>query len=180
MKRCISLVVLAVLVFGTGACNQDARAAPQAGDSQAVGSLQLALTGQDGRMQRYRLRSATFDIQGTRYTDYQSVSTSASSESDIDSASLRVRLFEGAYYVSLRPEDWYLERMTEDGPERVAQAVLLTAQSQYAYITPGATAQVAFQFGVDGELIDFYGGNLQIDIAIENAPDAGATAGNGG
>lgn len=144
----------------------------QSGDDK-VGTLQLSLTGTDSKNQQYRLREATFPISGTRYDTNQSVYTSVSSEDDPDSPTLSARLIYGYYYVSPPSDGWYLERITENGPERVEHAVVLTTASQYAYVQQGATTQLAFQFGVDGELIDFIGGTLEISIGIQNAPDAG-------
>lgn len=149
------------------------------GNDGETGTLALSLVGSDAGQQTYRLRAATFDIQGTRYYDYQSVSTSVSSESDPDGAFLRARLFPGSYSVSLRPGEWYLERIGENGSERVQQAVLLSSATQSAYVQQGYVSQVAFQFGVDGELIDFIGSDLDIGITVQRAPDAGASAGSG-
>jgi hypothetical protein len=134
----------------------------------------LALRGVDADMQTYRLRDATFDVSGTRYTDFTSVATVMSSESDLESATLRSQLFYGSYLVSLRPESWYLERITPDGAERVARAVLLSQPQQNVFVSQGQVSRVAFQFGVDGELIDFLGGEIEIEIGIQRAPDAGA------
>lgn len=163
------------LSFAVTACSgraeQDAYS-----DDTAVGSLQLALTGMDAQQQLYRLRGATFDIQGTRYTDYQPVLATVSSESDPDAELLSTRLFHGFYTVSLLAEGWYIERVTEEGAIRVEQVALLSSPSQSIGITAGAASRIAFQFGVDGELIDFIGGDLEIGISIQNPP---GTAGAG-
>jgi hypothetical protein len=144
---------------------------------ETVGSVQVALTGTDSRMQVYRLRQANFDIQGTRYTDFQSVYEVASTEDDLDAQSLTIDLVRGAYSVMLRP-DWYLERVTDSGADPI-QAVLLSPASQSVFIERHATSRVAFQFGVDGDMVTFFGGELEIDIEIENAPDAGGGAEGG-
>ena len=51
------------------------------------------------------------------------------------------------------------------------QAVLLSSPNQYAYIYDGGTTGIAYRFGVDGELIDFRSGELQIGIEIEQRGD---------
>jgi hypothetical protein len=64
------------------------------------------------------------------------------------------------------------------------ESVLLTGRQQYAYIDDNSSAEVTYRFGVDGKLIDFRHGDLNIDIAIEhpgdNEPDAGGSAVDGG
>jgi hypothetical protein len=169
-------VVPFVVAFGLTGCTQQLGGGRDEA-AETVGGVQVALTGTDSRMQVYRLRQATFDIQGTRYTDFQSVFEMVSSEEDLDAASLTVDLVRGAYSVTLRP-DWHLERITDSGAVPV-QAVLLSPVSQSVFIEQHATSRVAFQFGVDGDMVIFFGGELDIEIEIETAPDAGAGAEEG-
>jgi hypothetical protein len=158
------------VLLGTGCAGAMSDVDESSGGAD-IGTLQLSLTGTDSQNQQYRLRAATFPISGTRYDTYESVNTSASSEDDLDSPTLRTRLVYGYYYVSPPAAGWYLERLTEGGAERVERAILLSNQAQYVYVQQGVTAQVAFQFGVDGEAIDFFGGDLDIGIDIQNAPE---------
>jgi hypothetical protein len=173
----IRLCHVLALSFAVAACGYHGEDTAAADDSE-VGTLQLALTGVDAQMQRYRLRDATFDIQGTRYTDFQSVTDKVESESDPDGELLSARLFHGSYTVALQPLAWYIERIAADGngAERVEHVALLSSAQQSVGITAGAASRIAFQFGVDGELIDFLGGDLEIGISILNAP---GTAGAG-
>lgn len=168
-------ILISAFALALTACNYDTSTNVPGDTAETVGTMQLLLTGVSSSMQEYRLRDATFDIQGTRYTDYQSVSTSVSSEAEPDAAVARARLFYGNYTVSLRAEDWYLERVTPTGSERVAAAVLVSIQPQYVSIQQGAVSRVAFQFGVDGELVDFLGGELEIGIDVRELPDAGVS-----
>ncbi|HMI90195.1 MAG TPA: hypothetical protein VK509_02475 [Polyangiales bacterium] len=171
----IQLRPILALGFALAACGDLAEPDATPGDDPALGTLQLALTGMDAQMQRYRLRGATFDVQGTRYTDYQPVLTTISSESDPDGELLSTRLFQGYYTIALRPEDWYIERISAEGAARVEHVALLSSAQQSTSITAGAASRIAFQFGVDGEPIDFLGGKLEIGISILNAPgSAGA------
>lgn len=144
-----------------------------------VGTLQLSLTGVDADNQLYRLRAATLVVSGTSYHDGQAVYVELSSEDGLDDELLSARLMQGYYSVSLvSPPQWYIERITAEGTERVQQAVLLSQPTQYTVIQPGGVSQVGFQFGVDGDLIDFFGGRLDIGIGIQRAqPVAGATGG---
>jgi hypothetical protein len=174
MKMKTALVTL--LVLAMAACGADPGSEPSAREADAaeVGTLQLSLTGVDAQLQQYWLRAARFDIQGTRYTDLQSVSEQVFSDTELDSPVIRTRLFYGSYTVSLSAEqDWYIERLTPNGAaERVAEVVLLSSPTQSVFVQQGQVSQVAFQFGVDGELIDFVGGDLEIGIGIVQAPAA--------
>ncbi len=165
-------LLLIALVLCLPGCGTDP-GTESAASHEEVGTLQLALRGVAPDMQVYRLRHATFGVQGVRYSDFQGVSSTLSSESDLENEVLRSRLFYGSYTVDLRPEGWYLERLTPEGPQRVARAVLLSSPQQGVFVQQGGVSRIAFQFGVDGELIDFQGGDLEIAIDIRQAPDAG-------
>lgn len=172
MKTAMGLTTLFALALGACAVDYQMDGSKVEDDASDLGTMQLSLTGVDAQMQLYRLRAASFGIQGTRYTDSQAVSMTVSSDTELDSPTLRTRLFYGYYSVSLLPDDWYVERLTPSGgAERVAQAVLLSAPTQSIGIQPGLVTQVAFQFGVDGELIDFAGGDLEIGVGFVQPPD---------
>ena len=179
MNRLLRWGWLAIALSACGETPQDAPADVQ-------GSLTLALTGMDSSGVGYRLRNAEFDING--YPDYiydqgaagggaagsgnwGGYNAHVSSETNPNAATISTRLVPGSYNVSLSNFDWYLERTTAAGTERVGQAVLLTGRSQYFYIWDGGVSQVTFRFGVDGQLIDFRNGELTIDIAIEKPGD---------
>jgi hypothetical protein len=168
------------------------------------GSLTLALTAVDSGGVQYRLRNAEFQVTGYPdgypyyppyvvdddggmsaggrggsggYPGY--VDITLSSETDPEAAVITKRLVPGSYNVFLSNSDWYLERTTEDGTERVEQAVLLSSPYQYVYVYDGGVTQVNYRFGVDGELIDFRSGELQIGIEIEK-PGEHCPGGYGG
>lgn len=157
-------------------------------ETEKVGSLSLNLVGSDTDGRQYRLRNGVFGISGYPefsfpgfpYVDgglsgYQQVST----ETDPDAPVISLRVVPGSYYVNLESADWYLERLQTGGTwERVEQVVLLTSAYQYAYVYDRGVTSVAFRFGVDGELIDFRSGELQVGIEIEQPgegpyPDGG-------
>lgn len=146
--------------------------------SEKTATLQLALTGSDDQAHQYRLRDATFGINGTSYDPiYQSINTSVSSEDDLGHDFLTTRLFPGSYTITLQNSDWHLERLASDGSaERVEKAVLLSAQSQSFYLNNDSTTQVYFTFGAGGDLIDFRHGDLEIGITVQRPLDEG-TAG---
>lgn len=151
-----------------------------------AGTLDLALTGSDSQGEIYRLRSATFTIEG--YPDYYYPSSSAgaggsdssyyyetvSTEANPNQDVIRRRVIPGYYYVSFDTSSgWYLEHLTPQGPERVAEAVLLSQPYQYTHVWDRSTSTVFYQFGVDGKTIDFRHGNLEVRIDIQH-PDAGS------
>ncbi|HEY6879698.1 MAG TPA: hypothetical protein VI299_16840 [Polyangiales bacterium] len=79
---------------------------------------------------------------------------------------ISVRLVPGPYRVSLGGA-WYLERMTASGAQRIEKSALLSEPIQCAYIGNKWYTDLEFRFGVDGTLIDFRHGNLNIDIRFE-------------
>lgn len=187
-KRYSMLVAVAV---GLSACADSAPTQdPAPGhEEQSVGTLSLNLLGSDSDGREYRLRNAVFGISGNPefpfpgpfpYPDggaanYQTVST----ETDPDLPVIALRVLPGSYYINLQSPDWYLERLSGGIWERVEQAVLISSSYQYAYVYDGGVTAVAFRFGVDGELIDFRSGELQIGIEIEQ-PGEGPAYPDGG
>jgi hypothetical protein len=123
----------------------------------------------DSRGRSYRLRNATFAVD-SNYWWYDGgappPSTVLSSEDDPDADRLSVRLVPGEYRVTLGG-DWYIERLADNGPERVQQVALLTDATQYAYISDQWYYDLEYRFGVDGTLLDFRHGDLNIDIGIQ-------------
>lgn len=182
----VPAMTLALVACGAGSDE------PEAGK---VGNLGIALTGVDGQGQEYRLRSASFEISG--YPDYYYDDSPAagaggsgseptyytevvSSDEEPDAATISRRLLPGYYYVYMMNTDWYLERLLPGGPERVEQAVLLSARQTYAYIWDGSSRTVSYRFGVDGELIDFRSGQLDIAIVVEQPNEGGGGGGSAG
>lgn len=89
-----------------------------------------------------------------------------SSETDLDASTIVERVVPGEYYIQLN-NGWYLERFENGDWNPVEKSVLLSSRSQYVYVYHGYTSRVAFRFGVDGDLIDFRAGYLEIGIEIE-------------
>lgn len=160
----------------------------QGEETASIGSLSLNLTGADSLGRQYRLRNASFYITSDYYYPYGEMqpgfpapfpgndggvgfSTTVSTEDDPDASEISLRLVPGSYFVALEG-DWYVERLTPTGPERVEQVVLLTEQYQYAYVYHNGVSNVAFRFGIDGELIDFRHGDLVIDAEFELPGDS--------
>jgi hypothetical protein len=166
--------LIGLLAVGCISCAGDGRPYRAAAPDAEVGTLQLNLTGTDRQGQQFRLRNAEFDIGGYYYYPYpnsQPALITVSSETDLDSPAISTELVPGQYYVTLSNHLWYLEKLGDQGWERVDQAVLLSPESQYAYVYQNSTSTVAFTFGVDGELIDFRHGTLEIGINIEHPGD---------
>ncbi|HKU37526.1 MAG TPA: hypothetical protein VJR89_05245, partial [Polyangiales bacterium] len=162
-----------------------AQAVKDSDQEAETGVLSLALTAQDSQGKTYRLRNAQFEVYG--YPDYQYPApqppmggfgyggTGSSNyyyeqfktEDDPDAEAIVAKLVPGYYNITLLNDDWYLERATDTGHERVEKAVLLTPRYQSTYVWDGGVAQVNYRFGVDGELLDFRSGELRIGIEIE-------------
>jgi hypothetical protein len=191
-------VLTALLILGAAACAEDSggtidESNPQSEDETNVGRLSLSLTGVDSQGRQYRLRNAQFYISNNSgYYPYDPYSPGApypyrydggapsvtvvSTESDPDADFISVRLVPGGYYVGLEG-DWYIERVTTAGPERIERAVLLNGAYQYAYVYQNGAYNVVFRFGVDGDLIDFRHGDLIIDTEFELPGDSDYDAG---
>jgi hypothetical protein len=138
-----------------------------------LGSLSLQLIGSDTSGRSYRLREGNFFVTGYGggyYDGGSGYSKWLSSETDLDASTIVERLVPGDYSVELTP-GWYLERYTDGSWLPVEQAVLLSSAQQWAYIYNNGISRVAYRFGVDGELIDFRSGELQIGIEIEQPGD---------
>lgn len=181
---------LAMMIMIGTACTQasplpeDRTSGNRAGE---LGSLSFELTATDTKGRQYRLRQAEFNVQGyAPWGDGGVTSTVLSSETDPGAAVISTRLLPGYYNIWLGG-NWYIERITANGPERVEKVVLLSEAYQYAYIYHQGTSYVTYRFGVDGELIDFRHGDLNISIGIEQPGDPvdgcggfGGCSGSGG
>ena len=182
MKRRVLMGCLALAFVG---CAESSEVDPDT----PIGSLTLMLRGTDSSGVTYWLRNAQFEVYGwPEYYpwpqpgggDDAGVAAGAggsgsmgyyhaqfSSEDYPEDTLVTMRLVPGQYYVTLTNGDWYLERGQGDERERVEQVVLLTPQSQYAYVYDQGVSYIGYRFGVDGELIDFRSGELQVGIEIE-------------
>jgi len=170
--------ILAVGAIGgsvvVGGCVADTKPgtdeAPAEAEQIELGGLSLALTSSDSQGRAYRLRNASFTIEADYYWGYDAgvgpSTTVVSTETDPDADRISVRLTPGPYRVTLGG-DWYIERLSSAGAERVEQVVLLGEPMQYAYVGQDWYYDLEFRFGVDGTLLDFRHGDLNIDIAIE-------------
>jgi len=168
-------------IVGALACSSEAQ--PPVSDAEASGKLAVNLTARDDSGQQYRLRNANFVIDGYSYVtgDYVPVNLTVSSETAPDSPTITTKLLQGYYYVNFVNEGWYFEKLTPEGPQLVEQAIFLGPNEQYTYVYPQFTTQVSFRFGIDGELIDFFGGDLEIGVTVEKPPTgAGGSTGAGG
>lgn len=178
MKRLWLILAVAIV----GGCAPEANEPTDEGllpvEPEALGGLSLSLTSADSQGRAYRLRNATFSIANDYwyYDGGAPQTTVLSTEDDPSASQLSVRLVPNPYRVTLGG-DWYIERLTATGAERVQQVVLLNGDSQYAYVSQNWNTEIHFQFGVDGTLIDFRHGDLSIDIDIELPGDVPADAG---
>lgn len=172
---CKAMAMVVVLSAGAG-CTSDATTSSspttQTQQEKATGTLALGLTSTDTQGREYHLRNATFTISPAYYwydgglSPAQTIST----ETNPDSNHLSMRLVPGEYTVTLA-DGWYIERSTASGVERVQKVVLLSPSTQYAYVTQDWSTELEFRIGVDGDLIDFRHGDLNVDVAIELPQD---------
>jgi hypothetical protein len=149
----------------------------QAGDT--LGQMRLPLTTQGASGASYRLRNATFDVQSQYYSGSAGGSAGpghvvVSSETDPDATNISLSLEEGYYNVELRP-GWSMEKTSSSGTETV-EATLLSASSQWVYVSRLSTSWAEFSFGIGGREIWFNG---QLNIAIDVQETPGGSYGGG-
>ena len=171
MKTMWKMLVLSMLSV-LAACGEPTGGAEP--ESEELGTLEFALTAVDSEQQEYRLRNATFSITGYSYELGEYVTVEVSSEDDPDADLIRKRILEGYYTVELLDSGWYFERLGDDGYELVEQSVLLGSNSQSVYVYQDTATDVTFRFGVDGDELDFLGGDLNIGITVERPAEAAA------
>jgi hypothetical protein len=184
MKK--SYAMLFAVVLGVGACNDGTpvNESSEQLEEGELGNLSLNLTGSDTAGRQYRLRGAQFSIWG--YPDlpqpvsdggFGGYSTTVTTETDPNAAVITLRVVPGYYQVNLDSTSWYLERLTDMTWERVEQVALLSPAYQSVYVYNAGVSSVNYRFGVDGELIDFRAGDLQIGIEIEQPGEGPGDAG---
>lgn len=150
------------------ACSSAPHASP--GDSE-LGALEINLTAPDANGTQYRLRDATFVISSRFAQGDAGPSTIVlSSESAPRDEFLTEPLLPGSYFVDLQP-GWRMEEVTASGAVDTP-AVLLSSESVSFFIQRFRTSSVRYQFGVNGDPLDF-GGQLSIGISVISH-DAGA------
>ncbi|MEY4575722.1 MAG: hypothetical protein RL701_425 [Pseudomonadota bacterium] len=166
-----------------------------ADESEGHGSLTMALTGVSPTGDTFHLRDATFDISGcaedpngggyyppgypypgpypypyagsgSAGTPANCLQTSLSSEDDLDAPYITKRVLPGYYTVTLQP-GWHLEELQSGGTwTPIENALLLSAASQSLYVWDQGAAYANYAFGVDGTLIDFRHGDINISISV--------------
>lgn len=174
MRRISLLLSLGLLSLT--ACGPGGAGPGSGGDSSEYSSLEVSLTGVDPEGDLYRLRNAEFEIVSyTRYGDAGATRRVVSSEDDPDAEFIHVRLLPANYTVELLNDDWYLERREGSSGqfETVDDAILLSNRQQYVYLYDNSTRTIYYRFGVDGDLIDFRHGDLNIGIQIEKPDEDG-------
>ena len=171
----LKAMVVSTLATTLLACSGQAPPKQDVEPDGAYGTIALNLIGRDRQGRQYRLRQAEFDISPYYYypPGGNPETITLSTETDPDSATLEARVLPGTYLVTLSNRFWFLERLTEDGPEPIEKSVLLSEQSVYAYVYDRSVSDVYFRFGVDGEVIDFRHGDIRINIEVETRDEDG-------
>lgn len=179
MKRARWLATIFAVATALGAIGcadqgSDHTSVSERSESGELGTLALNLQGTDKGGRQYRLRHADFRVTNEFYAWADAgpaVSKVLSSEDSLDQPTLSVLLSPGPYQVVLEG-DWYLEVRVDGEWQRVRKAVLLDGAVRFVYIQNRFRSFVSFAIGVDGELIDFRHGELQIGIEIEHPEDS--------
>lgn len=161
MKRISSLLLSGVLLAGTpfvSGCAVDS-----ASEVESFGQVRMALTGTSVEGNLYRLRAATFTIEGP-------ASAVLATEENPDITVLSADLPPGAYTSTLGG-NWYLER--EDGVGFVpVEAMLISANPADFQVNAQVASELVYQFSTDGTIVTI--GDGSVDISIE-VIEVGAT-----
>lgn len=207
MRAQISSKLAVLAVWAVTSCAESS-GVEEVAENAAEGSLTLGLTGLSPSGSSYRLRDAIFQISGCAdsidgggyypypYPAYAgtggtlpvageggggaSCSTfELSSEDDLDAPSVSKRVLPG-YYTIVLLDGWHLERASTGGWADVDRALLLSPKVQQQYVWDQGAAYVNYSFGVDGDLIDFRHGDINIGISVQTPGEVGSTGGYGG
>lgn len=179
MRR--ELLMALALAFVGAACDGEEAARMPTSSSEVgeLGSINLSLIGTDSKGTQYRLRSAQFVIakegpegSDAGLTELETLST----ELDPDAPYLSTRLAPGIYQVTI-VGDWYIERLSEGGAERVDDAVLIGSAMKRTHVVGRSAALVFYRFGIDGDVVDFDSGELRIGVDFQLPLDAGLDGG---
>lgn len=142
-------LVIAVPVAIMAACGGNS--------STTNGALTMKLTGESNGV-TYRLRNATFDINGPEIA-------TVDTEDDPEATSIDLSLSSGHYEVLLR-DGWALQRMDAEGPTTV-QATLVSANPLETEIIAGSRSHSVFRFSTDGGIVDIGTGELSITFEVD-------------
>ncbi|HKO47198.1 MAG TPA: hypothetical protein VJV79_05720 [Polyangiaceae bacterium] len=156
------------------------------GDSKALGQIGLPLTTQGASGVTYRLRNATFVVQGQSYSYVDAAGAGGtsgnpgtvivSSETNPNASNISLSLEEGYYNVRLLP-GWSMEKATSAGAQPV-EATLLSAASQWLYVSRQSTSWAEYSFGIGGREI-WLNGKLNITIGVQETPQGAGGEGPG-
>ncbi len=131
------------------------------GDEAAqVGTMRMALSATTASNVTYRLRDAVFDIAGP-----QNLSVSSESYNPKDQF-ITFDLHAGDYDVELTT-GWFMEYSTDKKAWFVVDAALTSDNPADVAIVTDTSANVIYKFQVDGSLITFGDGKLNIGMEVE-------------
>jgi len=179
-------MLLGAVVLASGlatACGSDG-----ASEASETGVLNLPLVTHAPSGAEYRLRHATFEINGAGYYGGSGGEGGVGdnphnrvvhSDDYLDDAAISLSLERGYYYVTLLP-GWQLEKV-EKGVATPVAATLLSNQSQWTYVNQRSSTWVTFQFGL-GERSIWFNGELTINVEVYEKPSDlyGNVSGAGG
>lgn len=157
-KFVLSAALLTGASFATGcAVDTETRA-------ESFGQVRMALTGTSVEGNLYRLRAATFTIDGP-------ASAGFATEDDPNLTVLSADLPPGAYTSTLGG-DWYLER--QDGASFVpVDATLVSANPADFTVNAQVASDLVYQFATDGTIVTIGDGSVNISIDVIESGSSG-------
>lgn len=147
------------------ACQQETTSPPQElGTAEETGTVELPLIAQASSGATYRLRDATFELEGAAF-----VTIDTRDEAADDDASLELDLPTGTYTAKLL-EGWRLVRVEDDGSESGVSAQLTSANPLSFSIGEGVITPVVFRFKLSSGDVNFGGAEIGIDVDDSPTP----------
>jgi hypothetical protein len=146
------------------ACQDTSTPPPEDFGSAHTGTVELPLIAQSSSGVTYRLRDATFELEGPAF-----VTIDTRDEAAADDASLELDLPTGSYAAKLL-EGWRLVRVEDDGSESGVSALLTSANPLSFSIGEGVITPVVFRFKLASGDVDFGGAEIGIDVDDSPTP----------
>lgn len=152
-------LVFSLGALGAAGCSSGDSVTVVERQTQGLGRLHLPLV--TSSEDRFRLRSATFDVVNLAETR----TVTLSSELDPDATSLDTVLPQDSYSITLQG-GWVLERLAADATIVPVHAALLTANPTLFDIADDQSRSIIYSFTTDEGRVDFGEGALRIAVDV--------------
>jgi len=152
LRNSATAIILSAISLGAlGACS----------DSESdVGSARMALRATSAQNIQYRLRDAVFEITGPE------TKTLSSESYNRNAAFISVDLHAGDYDIELMPGSW-MEYSHDNQDWFLIEHTLVSDNPVSTSVVTGESTDVIYRFSVDGNLITFGDGEVNIGIEVE-------------